>query len=82
MEKSNRGWRAIRSEGFLRLVFYRGCLQFGLLAAGAFILLAALRGDNQLADHTVKALIVFPLLGLVFGAVLWAISKLLGNKNA
>lgn len=81
MEKVARGWKAIRKESFLRLVFYRGFLQFGFPAAVLFILLSAIRGDSHLLEHALRALMAFPLLGLVFGAILWAFGRLFGGNS-
>lgn len=81
MEKLVKGWKAIRSESFARLVIYRGCLQFGVGAALLFIILSAIRGDGNLMYHALRGLIGFPLLGLVFGASLWALSRLFGDRQ-
>lgn len=79
MEKPAKGWKAVRKESFARLVFYRGLLQFGLTAAVLFILLSAIRGDGSLYEHALRALVAFPLLGLIFGAILWVFSRLFGG---
>ena len=74
-----RGWKAIRRESFLRLVLFRGFFQCGFLAAALFILLSAMRGDVNLFDHSLRALLLFPLGGLVFGVILWGFGRLFGN---
>lgn len=81
MEPITKGWNALRKEGFVRLVFYRGFLQAGFLAAALFILLSAVRGDSHFSDHALRALVAFPLGGLVFGGILWMLGKLFGRDG-
>ena len=72
-------WNKFIGEGFLRLVFYRGFLQFGILGGGLFLFFSAIRGDPQFELHAIRALIGFPVLGLVVGASMWLIGKMLGK---
>jgi cobalamin synthase len=80
----NRLWNFF-NEGFARLVFWRGLVQFGVLSTGFFLLLSALRGDSEFELHANRALIAFPFLGLAFGTMLWIIGriyhKLFGRKQ-
>jgi hypothetical protein len=76
MKKLSERWHFIRRESFVRLVFYRGLFQFGFLAAAIFIFLAAIRRDPQFIEHAHRALVGFPVIGLLFGAVMWAINRL------
>ena len=70
-------WHRIRKESFVKLVFFRGFLQFGVLTAGFFILLSAVTGDGQFISHGLRALVVFPIVGLFFGAALWLTNRVL-----
>jgi hypothetical protein len=64
------------NEGFVRLVFWRGLVQFGTLSTGFFLLFSAIRGDPEFELHANRALIAFPILGLAFGTILWITGKI------
>jgi len=76
MGKTQDRWNNLLREGFLRLVLLRGFLQFGLSSSGLFLLFSALRGDPQFELHAIRALVAFPSLGLLLGALLWFIGKI------
>jgi len=81
MSKPQDRWNKLLGEGFLRLVFLRGFLQFGLSACGLFLLFSVLRGDPQFQLHALSAFIAFPLLGLVIGTLLWLIGRTFRKKS-
>ena len=80
-DSTKAGWARVLREGFVRLVFYRGMIQVGLLGAFVFIFLQFLFNDQNLAVHAVKALIFFPLGGLIFGATFWCLARLLDRDS-
>ena len=81
-QNTKRGWRAIRSESFARLVFFRGGLQFGALGVVFFALLSAIRGDEHMFDHIIRSVVAFPLMGMILGIALWAMSRLLSRLES
>ena len=82
MEKLTKGWSAVRKESFARLVLYRGLLQFGVGATVLFIAVSAIRGDSNLWEHGLRAAVAFPLFGLILGALLWALGRILGRDGS
>lgn len=71
-------WIAIRERGLLRFVLLNGILKWGLPAAALWSLVVLLVGDGSGLDVDVgtsigMAFVIFPALGVVFGALLWMI---------
>lgn len=72
----------ISKESLIRLVLYRGVLQFGIGAALLFTILAVIRGDTEWTQHAIRALVAFPLFGAFCGVAIWTFAKLQTRKSS
>lgn len=64
-------WEGIRKQGFLRFVLVRGVLGWGLGTAILYSLIMWLVSDIAMSKLLPLALMLFPLLGLLWGAFMW-----------
>ena len=65
-------WIAIRERGLLRFVLLNGILKWGLSVAVLWSLVVLLAGDG-IGLGIGTAFVIFPVLGALFGALLWMI---------
>lgn len=80
-DKSDSWWGNLRGESFLRLVLLRGFVQFGLSAVGIFLLFSLVRGDPELELHAKRAVLAFPLLGLLLGTLFWLAVRIFARRD-
>lgn len=70
---NNERWQTIREQGLLRFVVVHGVLKWGFGTAVLWLLIMSAVTGGQIDYGRVvpTALVVFPLLGVVFGLSLW-----------
>ena len=56
----------------LRFILLRGPLGWGIPTAILFQLIMHLTGEQDFFDGIISSLIIFPLVGILFGYFLWA----------
>lgn len=64
-------WEEIRKQSFLRFVLVRGVLIWGLGTAVLYSLLMWLISDIDIGKRLPFALVLFPVGGLFWGAIMW-----------
>ncbi|MEM6512406.1 MAG: hypothetical protein AAF660_05295 [Pseudomonadota bacterium] len=70
---NNERWQTIREQGLLRFVVVQGVLRWGFGTAVFWLLImtAVTGGQIDYGRVVPTALVVFPVLGVVFGLSLW-----------
>lgn len=63
----------IRNQGFLRFVLLRGVLGWGLGTAILYSFIMWLKSDTDISSLLPISFVVFPLGGVLWGALMWQI---------
>ncbi len=82
-DDNNARWHEIREQGLARFVIVQGVLKWGLGTAMAWLLLMTIftGGQFDYAAAAPRALIIFPVFGVLFGLSLWFVFQRLDRRT-
>ncbi|MEP0355868.1 hypothetical protein [Paraglaciecola sp.] len=74
MDKSDR-LKSTIEKGAVRFILIHGVIGWGISTAILFKFIMQFKDDKPFFDGIIEALIMFPIGGIFFGAIMWVIMR-------
>lgn len=72
----------MQRKGYFDLAIRYGALYFGAIATLIFVMLQAVRTESNVVDTTLRASVIFPLMGFLLGSGLWLLLFLYRKRRS